>query len=55
MERAADIGAPLFAGLLTFGVVGGALAWVAVHVAWIVSVKLHRRRRSARRAAACRE
>ena len=55
MERAADIGPPLFAGLLTFGVVGGALAWVVVHVAWIVSVKLHRRRRSARRAAASRD
>jgi uncharacterized protein (DUF2062 family) len=50
--RFADVGKPWLVGLIVFAVVGGALAWVAVHVAWIAAVRWRRwraRRRARRR------
>ncbi len=53
--RFADVGKPWLVGLVVFAVVGGALAWVAVHVAWIAGVRWRRwrtRRRHPPRGAA---
>jgi uncharacterized protein (DUF2062 family) len=49
IERARAIGKPLFLGLAVFAVVGGALTWLVVHLAWTVGVWLRRRRRRRRR------
>lgn len=51
LERASDIGKPLFVGLAVFAVVGGVVTWAAVNLLWTVAVML-RRRRGARRAQA---
>lgn len=48
-ERLRRIGKPLFVGLALFAVCGAFLTWAAVHLLWIVGVRL-RRRRSRRRA-----
>lgn len=48
LDRLRAIGKPLFLGLAVFAVVGGLLAWGAVHVAWTVGVWLKRRRRRRR-------
>lgn len=45
MERAKDIGKPLFAGLAVFAVCGGLAAWGVVHGLWTLGVWLKRRRR----------
>lgn len=49
IERAKAIGKPLFLGLAVFAVIGGFAAWLLVHLAWTVGVRMKRRRR--RRAA----
>lgn len=46
-DKAKAIGKPLLLGLAVFAVVGGALDWALVHLAWIGAVRLKRRRRKA--------
>jgi hypothetical protein len=48
-ERFADVGKPWIVGLVIFAVVGGASAWIAVHVLWIAGVRLSRWRTRRRR------
>jgi uncharacterized protein (DUF2062 family) len=49
VERAKAIGKPLFLGLAVFAVVGGLLAWAAVHLLWTLAVWWRRRRGAQRR------
>lgn len=44
-QRVADVGKPLVVGLSVFAVVGAAVTWAAVNVAWVVAVRLRRARR----------
>jgi len=44
-DRAAEIGKPLFLGLLIFAVVGGVATWVTVSLLWALGVRWRRRRR----------
>lgn len=45
VHRVLGIGKPLMLGLTVFASVGAAIAWAAVHLAWIAAVALRRRRR----------
>lgn len=49
-ERIVAAGKPLAVGLAVFAVAGAAIAWVAVNVAWVASVRLRQRRRTRARA-----
>jgi uncharacterized protein (DUF2062 family) len=46
-ERIGAIGKPLALGLAVFAVVGGAVTWVLVNLAWLLAVALRRRRAQA--------
>ena len=48
-QRLAGIGKPLVVGLVTFAVAGAALAWLTVHWAWVLAVRLRRARRLRKR------
>ena len=50
LAQAGAIGKPLVLGLALFAVVGGVGTWALVHVAWILAVRLKRRRRLRQRA-----
>lgn len=47
-ERILDVGKPLLAGLAVFAVLGAALAWALVNLAWIAAVAIRRRGRRQR-------
>lgn len=48
VERARAIGKPLFVGMAVFAVAGGLGTWALVQLAWIMAVRLRRRRRRLR-------